>query len=543
MRAAQRKAETAEQGVSLVRFGIVAFNSIVFAAGVTPGIPALAWSIIVFANIYSVAILIWPARQGTPLGSAWWTTTTDALLIVLWLTATGGAASPFFPLWWISIMAISFRFNALTTQVATLAYVTIDAALLAYWGALWPMEGLIGVRLAYTGLLGMMGAFMASSNMAGLEREEELAETSRQLIKSRAQLEAVASNAPSIILMADKQGIIQFINHTVEGFDEAEVVGTSLWDYLPDEHVDIVKGAVTEALERRVAVAYEVQGAGPGGELAWYQSQVGPLVEGGDVTGVVIITLDVTKEKERATRAAESERHALELERLQKEEAFRKQLLNAVAHELNTPLTPLKLQLHLAQRRLGDQKELKVLDRNVDRLGRIVEDLMDVARLEGETFQLQQEPHGLVEVIEEAAATFRPLAAERDVSIQVMVEGDFEITADRLRMTQVLYNLLSNAVKYSPEGGVVRVEARKDEHGVVCAVEDQGPGFDNAQLQQLFQPFAPIHPAPPHAPPSTGLGLYLTRGIVDAHGGRIEASSPGPGRGARFTFWLPHDES
>lgn len=239
-----------------------------------------------------------------------------------------------------------------------------------------------------------------------------------------------------------------------------------------------------------------------------------------------------------------SDERRLEIDTLQTMNRFKTDFMNAAAHELSTPLTPIKLEVHvLGKGKVPPEeipKHIKVIDRNVERLGRLVQDLLDGARFEAGHLGLDLKEIDLVAVINDAVETHRPAAEQKGL---VLKKGDVKdgltVLADEGRIAQVLDNLLTNAIKYTPKGGHIQVELRSARGGVEVAVVDDGRGFDQQLAGRLFHPFSRIHEDQMVGPAGTGLGLYICRGLVEGHGGRISAESDGPGKGSRFRFTLP----
>jgi signal transduction histidine kinase len=137
-----------------------------------------------------------------------------------------------------------------------------------------------------------------------------------------------------------------------------------------------------------------------------------------------------------------------------------------------------------------------------------------------------------------AAEDHGPLATKQGIALEVAAPPRLPAVGDARRVEQVVANLLRNAVRATPPGGRIAVHARLHGGAAEVRVEDTGRGLSEAQLQALFQPFGQVHEGA-EVPDGTGLGLYLCRGIVEQHGGRLWAESAGPGRGAAFTFTLP----
>jgi signal transduction histidine kinase len=167
------------------------------------------------------------------------------------------------------------------------------------------------------------------------------------------------------------------------------------------------------------------------------------------------------------------------------------------------------------------------------------EDVLDVARFQAGKLRLARQPMELRPLVQEAGESFRDVAASQGLALEVHAAPGLQVHADPRRLAQVVDNLLGNAIKFTPPGGRVTLEARSVPGGCVVEVCDTGLGIRPEDLGKLFQPFSQVHDAVDRARPGSGLGLHVCRGVVEAHGGRIWASSEGPGRGARFTFSLP----
>jgi len=141
-------------------------------------------------------------------------------------------------------------------------------------------------------------------------------------------------------------------------------------------------------------------------------------------------------------------------------------------------------------------------------------------------------------IVRSAAESFGEEARSAGIDLRVLADGHRLVVAgDEGRLTQVIYNLTTNALKFTPEGGTVTLRAVGDDDGVTVAVQDTGQGIDPDALTGLFQPFVQLHDDPDRK--GSGLGLYVSRGIVEAHGGSIDGNSEGKGRGATFTVHLP----
>ena len=226
-------------------------------------------------------------------------------------------------------------------------------------------------------------------------------------------------------------------------------------------------------------------------------------------------------------------------------ERLRTEFLGMVSHELRNPLTIIKgsTATVLNSSAHVDPAEarqfFRIIDEQADYMRGLINDLLDVARIEAGTLSVVSEPTDPVDLIEQSRTGF--LSSGVGNAIEVSAPPDLpRIRGDRPRLTQVLNNLFSNASKYSPEGSTIRVAAEHQGSWVSITVADRGRGIPAEQLPHLFKKFSRIDGGEgPHRIGGAGLGLAICKGIVEAHGGRMWAESAGPGLGTSFTFTIP----
>lgn len=244
-------------------------------------------------------------------------------------------------------------------------------------------------------------------------------------------------------------------------------------------------------------------------------------------------------EQKVAERTAELEKANQELERASHHKS---EFLNMVSHDFKTPLTSIitftELLLdHAAGQINQEQKEyLEDVLESSGRLLTMVNDLLDLSRLEAGRIKLFCEVLDMRDLVKDAERTMRPLAEKKGVSLSVDMRTDLPLVrADALRVTQVLLNLLGNAVKFTPAGGSARVYAQEDGGYLQVAVEDTGIGIAPDEQEAVFEAF---RQSGKERPEGSGLGLALAKSLVELHGGRIWLKSE-PGRGSTFYFTLP----
>ncbi len=252
---------------------------------------------------------------------------------------------------------------------------------------------------------------------------------------------------------------------------------------------------------------------------------------------------DVTALNEaRAEREARLASEA-ELERLRRADRFRTEFINSTAHELKTPLTPLVIGVSTlaADKHLTEtqHRSVETMQRNVARLRRLVDDLLGAADVQARTLALDKRRLNLTRELRAAVAAIHPAAERAGVTIIEPEDAGLGVSGDPAKLQLVLAHLLGNAVKFTPPGGRVAVASRRDGERVLVEVADTGAGLTARQIEGLWKPFAQAHDKSQRTDSGSGLGLYVAKGIVEAHGGEVGCSSAGPGKGATFWFTLP----
>jgi signal transduction histidine kinase len=228
--------------------------------------------------------------------------------------------------------------------------------------------------------------------------------------------------------------------------------------------------------------------------------------------------------------------------RLEQTEATRRELIGNVAHELRTPLATIKGYMEgLIDGVLpADATTFQHIYRETDRLQRLVCDLQELSRVEGGAFDLRLLPMPVTRLVEAAVARLAYQFEEKGVALTTDVPADLPpVRVDEDRIGQVLLNLVGNALQYTPAGGQVRLMARQHGNEVHIAVMDTGIGISAEHLPFVFTRFYRVDKSRSRAGGGSGIGLTIARHLVEAHGGRIRAESPGPGGGSTFTFTLP----
>jgi PAS domain S-box-containing protein len=305
----------------------------------------------------------------------------------------------------------------------------------------------------------------------------------------------------------------------------ADIVGRPVLELMPRAWEDRARfDMYIEALERNEVREMERKTEADG-NVAWYHVVASPL--DGDLA---IWFADITRRKQQERELVEADRR-------------KDEFLATLAHELRNPLAPIRQAASIARNEQATEAQRRwshnVIERQVQHMSLLLDDLLDVSRITHGTLQLRKQQTDVQSIVSAAVETARPLIDERHHRLLVEVPQNLQVHGDPLRLAQVLSNLLTNAAKYTNPQGTVRVTAARAGGDLLVTVEDSGIGIAAEDLTRVFGMFSQVRAAQEHAAGGLGIGLALARGIVELHGGRIEAASAGTGKGSRFTMRIP----
>lgn len=260
----------------------------------------------------------------------------------------------------------------------------------------------------------------------------------------------------------------------------------------------------------------------------------------------------IVRQRTRALAESEAQLRAKNTE-LERQHKIKSEFISIAAHELRTPLTSIVGYLDLfSEGRFGDlppmlERPISSVRRNAHRLKRLVDEMLEVRRLEDGKIMLRREPVELGDVVHNVVTELLPLANARQQTVETNITSISPIDADRDKLHQIVVNLLSNAIRYTPEQGHIAIKVDEAPHDrypggwARLRVRDNGVGINEEDRQRIFDPFIHAQPAKHHTsagPDSAGLGLYIARGLIELHGGLITVDSQ-PEVFTEFTVLLP----
>jgi len=363
------------------------------------------------------------------------------------------------------------------------------------------------------------------------QQREALAREHATVQGQRNQLEALIDASDAAIMMVGRDRKIAYANAEMArlvGIPREAVLGASVETvhrFLGGSFVDATALASQETvLSLDASLRDRVELTFP--RRAVYQRVVAPVREsGGSLLGHIVLYRDVT--------------HEVEVERAKSE------FVSVASHELRTPMTSVKTSLSLllagaaGPRDASARELLEIAVRNADRMIRLINDLLDLSRLEAGRMEFQLEPVPLADGVAAGLETVAAFAQEQGVTVATDPPAEPQVVLGvRDRLVQVIVNLVSNAIKFSPRGGRVTVRWWSENGFAVTEVADQGPGIPADQLQAVFEPFRQLDSSTTREHGGAGLGLAISQGIVDALGGKLWAESV-LGAGSRFFVRLP----
>ncbi|MFA6032193.1 MAG: ATP-binding protein, partial [Myxococcota bacterium] len=242
-----------------------------------------------------------------------------------------------------------------------------------------------------------------------------------------------------------------------------------------------------------------------------------------DSSGVLVVFVDVT-----------------DLRRL---ETIRKDFVANVSHELRTPVASIRSAAETLRTSLSSDPAsaaifLEMIERNAERMGQLVEDLLDLSKLEAKKYLISLESLNLAGEVDRVVSSLSPMAAEKEIRVTNKVAPVLKIVADRRALEQVLTNLVDNAIKYSSIRSSVNVSAEAEAGKLRVVVSDTGPGIEQRHIPRLFERFYRIDAGRSRELGGTGLGLSIVKHLIEAMGGSVAVESI-PGRGTTFSFTLP----
>jgi len=368
-------------------------------------------------------------------------------------------------------------------------------------------------------------------------------EHASEMAQTRAELEAIFENPShyTLVLHAvrDSSGAIVDWVYRSANQNSAKVLGLT--------RQELIGRRASEILGERAQRANELcAGVATTREIAHYEAHFGDrdflvTIFAMSADTVVSSAIDITERKRAELALRESGERLRELDRRKDE------FLAMLSHELRNPVAPIRNAAEALQRLVPDDQQrslVAMVQRQAGQLSRLLDDLLDVARITQGRIELRQEVIDLATLIAVAVETVEPLVREKRHQLTVTpATQPLYVSADRVRLAQCLANVLNNAAKYTDPGGKIEVRCYADGGEAVVEIEDSGIGISADFLPRAFDLFAQSERSLDRSQGGLGIGLSICKQLVEMHGGRVTGSSPGSGQGATFTVRVPLAEA
>jgi two-component system CheB/CheR fusion protein len=361
----------------------------------------------------------------------------------------------------------------------------------------------------------------------------EIKRTERALRASEEQFRALAESMPQLVWTANPDGQVDYYNRRVLDFEGISYDADGAWTWQPVLHDDDTVPTVSawrEAVESGGTYQCEHRVRMADGSLRWHLSRAVPAHDDdGRLVKWYGTATDIHDLKQAQARLQEAD---------QRKDEF----IATLAHELRNPLAPIRSAVDIFKLKGPADGILvtarEIIERQVTHMVRMIDDLLDVSRLTRGKLSLHSEPLLLADILAQMHDVVRSQIDSAAQQVRItQPERAVLLHGDAVRLVQVFANLLHNASKFSPSGSCIDVVAETEDGGVEIAVRDRGAGIATEHLDEVFALFGQV---PAEAGQSgLGIGLSLSRKLVEMHGGRISVDSEGPGRGSVFTVWLP----
>jgi PAS domain S-box-containing protein len=373
----------------------------------------------------------------------------------------------------------------------------------------------------------LVGASKVASDISARVRAERAAQGANEALRASEQrLSAVLESIDDHLVSYDSQWRYTYVNDAAArtlGKSRDELIGRCIWELFPEaignQYYRELHDAVAQNRVIRSEHYFEPM-------ERWFENHIYPTDD-----GVTVFSSNVTLRKRAEQALKESDRR-------------KDEFLAVLAHELRNPLAPIRNASRILEGRNDGHPEsrlaLDIIGRQLDHLVRLVDDLLDISRINRGHIELQKDRVSLAWVIDNAVESVRPLIETQQHRLTVLTpETPITLDADFTRLTQVFLNLLTNAARYTPSGGDIRVEAGVVGKRAVVSVRDNGIGIPPEMLGRIFDMFTQVDRSLERATGGLGIGLTLVKRLVELHGGTVEARSAGEGSGTEFVVSLP----
>jgi PAS domain S-box-containing protein len=354
-----------------------------------------------------------------------------------------------------------------------------------------------------------------------------------ELVKLEEKYRVLAETSADGVITIDPLGRLTYVNPSFEkmcGRRKSQILATLFRDYLLEDSVYFFQQICMEVRKKNEKMENVELELVHEDKSVPIEVNIAPLKKENEFAGMVLTVRDIT------------ERRRIEDE-LKKSERLKTEFMNIAAHELKSPVTPIKGYLDLIiQDKNADErikKWAKVSLRNTERLLKLVNDILDVSRLDSDTMRFEMERLDPSAILHEVAEDMKPAITDKNLKFIIDIPKNLpSVMGDKNRLSQVLKNLLGNSLKFTDNGSIV-IEAKKKEEHILISIEDTGIGVSSDELKKIFTKFYQAYTGDDRNNEGTGLGLFICKEIIGKHNGKIWAESQ-VGKRSKFIIQLPY---
>jgi len=365
------------------------------------------------------------------------------------------------------------------------------------------------------------------------------------LMESEEKYRNLYKNSPNAVILTDRHGLILDMNSSAErilGYSRGEMIGKNYIDFnmVTPNQVSIIERMYKDLFNGKKPKPTEFQIKKKNGNTAWifYQSS---MIKLDNEIIIESIAQDITDKKKAENLIIEENRRLLELNKMKTE------LISRVSHELKTPITSIfggtQILLELYKDQTGSEalQFIEIINRGGKRLKILIENLLDASRIDSDKLRLNLQSENLAQIIKDSINENRYLATKRNIILELHLPEVVNIEIDKIRIEQVITNLLSNAIKNTPKKGIIQIKLEEIGNTVYFKIKDTGIGLTKKEMEKLFTKFGKIERYGQKMDidiEGSGLGLYISKEIVDLHEGQIWVESAGRNEGSTFYIKL-----
>lgn len=359
-----------------------------------------------------------------------------------------------------------------------------------------------------------------------------------ELNRANALNEALLKTIPFPMDIVDEEGNIRFLNEKMEAIVGKDAIGKKCWLLYRDDKQRCTDCPLIKGIE--IGQTKTIDASGCFGGRVFQISHTGMLFEG--KVSVLEIFLDITERKKIEEELVQANEQLMGLDKLKTE------FVSNVSHELRTPLSIIKEGISLVIDGISGQineKQQKILNTsrdNIDRLARIINELLDISKIEAGRVELKREQLNIMDIVKQVVVSFEPLIKQKGLELKTgLPEKKIDVYADQDKIIQVFTSLLSNALKFT-QNGFIEISVKESGDMIECSILDTGAGIAREDMPKIFSNFQQFSRVAGVGEKGTGLGLSISKGLVELHKGKIEVESE-LGKGTKFSFTIPKYKS